>query len=87
MGIVTDRDLVLKVIAEGRDPQSVKVQEIMTPEPISCQEDDAVEEVLELMEQYQVRRIPVTTSANELVGIISGADIAIKLQDSDQLLF
>ena len=76
VGIVTDRDLALKVVAEGRDPQTTKVEEVMTRKLITCRPDDDVESAMKAMAQYQLRRIPVVDEANRLVGIISQADVA-----------
>ena len=77
-GIVTDRDLTLKVIAEGRDPRKAKVGDVITPRPITCHPDDQIQKALETMARNQVRRLPVVESG-KVVGIIAQADIAIRL--------
>src|SRR5690242_18814364 len=59
LGIVTDRDIVLNLIAEERDPRSTRIEDIMAQDPVSCREDDDVDHCLELMQDYQVRRVPV----------------------------
>lgn len=79
-GIVTDRDLAIKVVAEGLDPKSTRVQEVMTTGVVSCRPDDNVNEALALMEQHQVRRIPIVDSSDSLVGIIAQADIATRME-------
>ncbi|HEX9386618.1 MAG TPA: CBS domain-containing protein [Anaerolineales bacterium] len=79
VGIVTDRDLALKVVAEGRDPQKTKVEEVMTRKLITCHADDNVEVAMKAMAQYQLRRIPVVGDNNRLVGIISQADVATRV--------
>jgi CBS domain-containing protein len=79
-GIVTDRDLAIKVVAEGLDPKSTRVLEVMTTDVVSCRPDDNVNEALALMEQHQVRRIPIVDSSDKLVGIIAQADIATRLE-------
>ena len=81
VGIVTDRDLALKVVAEGRDPQTTKVEEVMTRKLITCRPDDDVESAMKAMAQYQLRRIPVVDDANRLVGIISQADVATRVDE------
>lgn len=79
-GIVTDRDLAIKVVAEGLDPKSKRVQGVMTTDVVSCRPDDNVNEALALMEQHQVRRIPIVDSSDRLVGIIAQADIATRME-------
>ncbi len=79
IGIVTDRDLVGKGIAEGRDTKSTKVKEIMTDHPIACFEKDDVDDAISLMSDYKVRRIPVVDDGNHILGIIAQADVATRL--------
>jgi len=78
VGILTDRDLALKIVAEGRDPQSTKVEEVMTRKVVTCRTDDDLQKVLDLMAEHQLRRIPVLDSGNGIVGIIAQADMAIR---------
>src|SRR3990167_1128485 len=81
VGIVTDRDLALKVVARGRDPGTTKVKEVMSKGVIACKPDDEVAEAVKMMEQWQVRRIPVVSDEGELLGIIAQGDIAKRLKD------
>ena len=74
IGVVTDRDLCIGVVAQGRDPRSVPVTDCMTPKVVTCSSDDAVEKVTELMRENQIRRIPVVNQG-ELVGIVAMADL------------
>lgn len=85
VGVVTDRDLCLKVILERRDPDKTKLQEIMTYNPIICHPDDSLEDVLSKMEKRMVRRIPVVDERNQCIGIISEADIALKEEDKSKV--
>jgi len=78
VGIVTDRDLVVNVVAYGRDLNRTTVQDVMTREPCACQADDDIEKAMESMSLYQVRRIPVVGKTGELIGIISQADVATR---------
>ena len=78
-GIVTDRDLALKVVAEGLDPKQTKIEEVMTTGVQSCRPDDDVSNVLKLMEQHHIRRIPIVDDKDCLVGIIAQADIATRI--------
>ena len=83
-GIITDRDIVLKVVAEGRDPKTTKLADVMSTDLITCTSDGDIEETLNLMEDNQIRRIPVVDASGRLVGIISQADIATRLDDSEK---
>ena len=84
VGIVTDRDLALKVVGEERDTRTTKVEEVMSRNIISCHANDDVDKATDLMEQYQLRRIPVVDSESRLVGIISQADVATRVGDPDK---
>jgi CBS domain-containing protein len=78
VGIVTDRDLALNVVAEGRDTRGTKVQEVMTRNPITCRPDDDLDRTLSLMAEHQIRRIPVVDENQHIVGIIAQADVALR---------
>lgn len=85
VGIVTDRDIVVRAVAEGRDA-SIPVSEVMTTEIHSVGPDDFVFEAIRLMGDKQVRRIPVVVAATgELAGIISMADIALETEDQREV--
>ncbi len=79
VGIVTDRDLALKVVADGRDPKSTKVDEVMTGKVVTCRPDDDLQKALDAMSKHQLRRIPVVDDDNKLVGIIAQADVATRV--------
>ena len=79
IGIVTDRDLVVKGIAEGKDARSTKISEIMNDHPVVCFEKDDVNDAINLMSNYKVRRIPVVDDNNHILGIIAQADVATRL--------
>ncbi|MDH6710007.1 CBS domain-containing protein [Kitasatospora sp. MAA19] len=77
LGIVTDRDIVLRCVAEGRDPARVTAGELAMGRPMTVEADDDTEQVLRVMEQHRVRRLPVINHPeHKLVGMISEADIA-----------
>ena len=78
IGILTDRDIALRIVAESRDACQITVREVMTKTPISCGSDDEVQRVLETMANNQVRRVPIVDSHNRLVGIIAQGDIATR---------
>jgi CBS domain-containing protein len=75
VGIVTDRDLVVRVLAEGKDPSSTKLQEIASSDLTTVTPDTDLQEALDLMSSSQVRRLPVVENGR-LVGIVAQADIA-----------
>ena len=79
IGIITDRDIVLKVIADGQDPKTTRVGEAMSKKLVTCRPDDDVEVAMKAMAQYQLRRIPVVDDNMKLVGIISQADLATRV--------
>ena len=83
-GIVTDRDLAVKVVAEGLDSKQTKIEEIMTTGVQTCRPDDDVSNVLKLMEQHHVRRIPIVDDQDCLVGIIAQADVATRIDEAQK---
>ena len=78
-GIVTDRDLAIKVVAEAKDPRTTLVKEVMTDDVVTCKENEDVNNALKLMQENQVRRIPVVDQSDHLLGIIAQADVATRL--------
>ena len=81
-GMVTDRDIVTDVIAQGKDPSSVKVGELGDGKPVTIGADDSISEAIKTMAQHQVRRLPVI-DGHELVGIVSQADLAKNAEEDD----
>ena len=79
VGIVTDRDLTLKIIADGFDANSTKVDAVMTRNVVTCRADDNSQKALDAMSKYQLRRIPVVDDDNNIVGIIAQADMATRV--------
>lgn len=78
-GIITDRDIVVKVIAAGRAADSTTVRDAMTPNPASCRETDDVDQAVKLMKERQVRRMPIVDAGGRLTGIIAQADVATRV--------
>ena len=76
VGIVTDRDIVCRVVAKGLDPADTRVEQIMTMPIVAVRPEDSLEECVTLMESNQVRRVPVVDSQGFLCGMVSQADIA-----------
>lgn len=79
VGIVTDRDIVMKVIADGQDARTTRVGEVMSKKLVTCRTDDDVDVAMKSMAQFQLRRIPVVEDNMRLVGIISQADLATRV--------
>jgi len=79
-GMLTDRDIVVKAIAKGKDPASTRAGELGEGKPITIGAGDSLEETLQTMAQYKVRRLPVI-DGHDLVGIVSVADVARQLDD------
>jgi len=79
VGIVTDRDLALKIVAEGRDAKSTKAEEVMTRKVVTCRPEDDLQKALDAMSEHQLRRIPVVGDDNKLIGIIAQADVATRV--------
>ena len=74
-GMLTDRDIVVKCIAEGKDPNSLRASDLAQGKPVTIGADDSAEETLRTMAKYQVRRLPVI-DGHQLVGIVAQADVA-----------
>jgi CBS domain-containing protein len=79
-GMITDRDIVVKCVADGGDPSSAKVGDFAEGKPVTIGADDPVEEILRTMTQHKVRRLPVI-DGHDLIGIVSQADVARNLPD------
>ena len=79
-GMVTDRDIVVRVIAEGKDPGETQVSELAQGKPVTIGADDSIEDALDVMSEHKIRRLPVIDD-KKLVGIVSQADIATELPE------
>ncbi len=79
-GIVTDRDIVIRAVAERRDPQAVKVEEVASRELVTVEPEQDLDEALALMARHQVRRLPVVEEGR-LVGMLAQADVALEAKE------
>jgi CBS domain-containing protein len=79
-GMLTDRDITVRVVAEGKDPSRTTAGDLAQGKPVTIGAHDSIEEALDVMSEHQVRRLPVI-DGHDLVGIISQADIAKELPD------
>ncbi len=84
VGIVTDRDLAIKIVAEGRDAKSTKVEAVMTHKVVTCHPDDELQKALEAMSEHQLRRIPIVDNNNKILGIIAQADVAVRVNQPEK---
>lgn len=78
-GVLTDRDIAIRAVAEGKDATTTRVMEVMTTEVETCNKNDTLRDVLTVMEREQVRRVPITDREGRLVGIIAQADVATEV--------
>jgi CBS domain-containing protein len=83
LGIITDRDIALKVVAEKRDA-NMRAQEVMTRNPVTCHADNDLQVALDAMARHQVRRIPVVDEKNQIVGIIAQGDVATRVREPER---
>jgi CBS domain-containing protein len=80
-GMITDRDIVLRAVARGKDPRGMASSEISSGELVTVGPDHDLSDALHLMAQHQVRRLPVVDDQNQLVGMVSQADVALEAKD------
>ena len=78
VGVVTDRDLAIRVVADGRDPNACKVRDVMSADVRTCRENDDVDDVMDLMGREQVRRVPIVDDRGALVGVVAQADVVLQ---------
>ena len=81
-GMVTDRDIAIRVVAEGKDPESTPVREVASKDLVTVDPQQDLDEALHLMAQHQVRRLPVVEEDGRLVGVIAQADVARRGDDT-----
>jgi len=81
VGMVTDRDIVVRAIAQGLDPQRTRVSEIASQDLVTVNPGSDLSDALEMMARYQVRRLPVTDDDNRLVGVVAQADVALQAKE------
>jgi CBS domain-containing protein len=82
VGMLTDRDIAIRVVAEGRDPDEVKAKDVASSQLITVNPQQDLDEALRIMAKHQVRRLPVVEEGGRLVGIVAQADIAREGDDA-----
>jgi len=85
IGIVTDRDIVIRAVAQGKVPAEVEVSHVMSSRIFTVREDDDLDKVFALMSEKQVRRVPVVDAEDRIVGIIAQADVATESDESKKV--
>jgi CBS domain-containing protein len=80
-GVVTDRDIVIRAIAEGKDPRGMPVREVASRDLVKVHADEDLSSALQLMASQQVRRLPVVDDDGRLVGILAQADVAVEAKE------
>jgi len=85
LGVVTDRDLCLDVVAAGKHPELMRLFSILHEDPVTCHLDDDIEVCLTRMKEHQIRRIPIVNDCGVCVGIIAQKDVALQLPESEQV--
>ena len=83
VGMITDRDITTRVVAEAADPKMTSVGDVVSRDLISIEPDEDLEEAVQLMASHQVRRLPVVENGR-LVGIVAQADVALNLRENEQ---
>src|SRR5438477_2849918 len=83
VGMLTDRDITVRAVAEGRDPKKTRVSDVMTPNIIYCFEDQDITDAARLMKENQIRRLVVLSRDKRLVGIVSLGDLAVDTGDDE----
>lgn len=83
VGTLTDRDIAIRVVAEGRDPESTTVREVASTDLVTIDPERSLDEALRLMAQHQVRRLPVVEEDGRLVGVLAQADVARHGEDRE----
>lgn len=81
VGVVTDRDIAVRCVAAGRNPQEMRASDVMSKPVVTVREEDNVEDVARMMQKNMVRRVPVVDAQGKICGIVAQADIALKASD------
>jgi len=78
LGMITDRDLCMAIIADGLDPRKTTIEPFVSANPVSCRDGENLDQVERAMQEHQVRRIPVVDGAGRCIGLVAQADLALK---------
>jgi CBS domain-containing protein len=86
VGMLTDRDIVTKVLGSHRNPEHTKIGDVMSRQPVICDEDTTLEQAAQLMQNHAVRRLLIKNEANQISGILTVDDIALRGKEKDILV-
>jgi CBS domain-containing protein len=78
VGVITDRDLCCSVVADGLDTKTTTIEKFMTLNPVTCREEEDLENCERLLQEHQIRRIPIVDAKDSVIGIVAQADLALK---------
>jgi len=84
-GVLTDRDIILRLVVDARNPAEVQVAEVMSSRVFSCNENDSLEAAFQQMREHQVRRLPVRDQSGKVTGIVTLSDLASGVRGADQI--
>jgi CBS-domain-containing membrane protein len=84
-GILTDRDIILRVVVEGSSPSEVLVRDVMSPSLYVCGEDDTIESAFAQMRERQIRRMPVVDASGKAIGMVTLGDLAKHVRSPEQI--
>jgi CBS domain-containing protein len=84
-GILTDRDIIVRVVVEGSSPANVQARDVMTPDVVTCRAEDTIEAAFSAMRQGQFRRMPVLDEAGKPVGVVALSDLAKHIEGPEKL--
>jgi CBS domain-containing protein len=82
-GVITDRDVTIRAVAEGRDPKQTRVKDVMTADVVYGRTGQDIVEIAETMAAHQIRRLPIVNDDNDLVGIVALGDLAVDAPDEE----
>lgn len=85
VGMITDRDIAMRVVAGKREYDNTYVRDVMSKDVVTCRADDDYDDVIEAMEEHQIRRVPVVDSERRLIGIVALADVVRKASKPDEV--
>jgi len=78
LGVITDRDIAIKIVADGLDPKKTAIDKHITLNPVTCRDGENVEKCEKAMQEHQIRRILIVDNENKVIGIVAQADLALK---------
>jgi CBS domain-containing protein len=78
LGVITDRDIAIKIVADGLDPRKTPIEKHITLNPVTCRDGENLEKCEKAMQEHQIRRILIVDAENKVIGIVAQADLALK---------